>query len=218
MGEGDHLPGRSSSPASGSFPGYFPGREPVRIAGDGLVLREWRPDDVPVMAELFDEPQIRRWTPLASPFDEDAARAYLERARLRRAEGSALQLAITETGDDTPRGEVLMFLHPDLAEIGWGLGAAHRGRRLASRAVRLLVTWAREVWGFHRIRALIEPGNQASERVAAACGFVAVRGTPVLVESRGRSLGLTAWMLRPPRTDAAGPAGGGGRTSGIGLE
>jgi len=197
---------------------HFPGRDPVRLAGDGLVLREWRPDDVPVMVELFDEPQFRRWTPLASPFDEDAALAYLQRARTRRAEGSALQLAVTEAGDDTPRGEVLMFLHPDLAEVGWGLGAAHRGRRLASRAVRLLVAWAREVWGFDRIRALIEPGNDASERVAAACGFVAVRGTPVLVESRGRSLGLTAWMLGLPRTGVARPAGGGGRASGIGLE
>jgi RimJ/RimL family protein N-acetyltransferase len=167
------------------------------LAGEGLVLREWRQDDVPRMAELFDEPQVRRWTPLASPFDVQAAQAYLDRAGLRRGDGSALQLAITE-GDDEPLGEVLLFVHPEMAEVGWALGAAHRGRRVASRAVRVLLAWAGETWGIHRIRALIEPGNVASERVATACGFVAVRGTPVLVESRGRSVGLTAWHLADP--------------------
>ena len=190
----------------------FPGPGPVRLAGDGLVLREWRPADLARMTELFDDPEVRRWTPLASPFDLEAARAYVERAGTRRADGSALQLAITEGDDEPPVGEVLLFMHPDLAEVGWALGPAHRGRRLASRAVRCLIAWAGPRWGVERFRALIEPGNEASERVAVACGFVAVRGTPVLVESRGRTVGLTAWHLgRAPgsavRIDRSGVAG-----------
>jgi len=172
----------------------FPGPAPVRLAGEGLVLREWRPDDVPRMPVLFDEPQVRRWTPLASPFDLDAAIAYLERAEQRRSDGSALQLAVTER-DDVPLGEVLLFRHPDIAEIGWALGAAHRGRRLASRAVRVLLGWAATEWGIEQFRALIEPGNTASGRVAAACGFAVGDGKPLLVESRGRPVELTAWLL-----------------------
>ena len=86
-------------------------------------------------------------------------------------------------------------MHPEVAEIGWALGPAYRGRRLASRAVRVLLAWAGPTWRVERFRALIEPGNTASERVATACGFVAVRGTPVLVESRGHTVGLTAWHL-----------------------
>jgi RimJ/RimL family protein N-acetyltransferase len=165
----------------------------VRLEGERLVLREWRPEDVPRMTELFDDPIVKRWTPLASPFDVPAAQAYLERAGTRRRVGAALHLAITDGDDGPPLGEVLLFVHPDVAEVGWALGAAYRGQRLASRAVRVLLAWAGPAWGIPRFQALIEPGNTASERVAAACGFVPVRGTPVLVESRGRSVGLTAW-------------------------
>jgi RimJ/RimL family protein N-acetyltransferase len=174
--------------------GGFPGPGPVRLAGEGLVLREWRAGDVPRMTELFDEPQVQRWTPLASPFDVPAATAYLERAADRRRTGSALQLAITEDGD-RPLGEVLLFLHPGVAEVGWALGADHRGRRLASRAVRVLLAWATAAGGIDRFRALIEPGNTASERVATACGFAASCGSPVMVESRRGTVGLTAWLL-----------------------
>jgi RimJ/RimL family protein N-acetyltransferase len=46
---------------------------PVRFAGDRLVLREWTDDDLPTMLELFDEPAVARFTPLASPFDLGAA-------------------------------------------------------------------------------------------------------------------------------------------------
>src|SRR4051812_42060294 len=59
---------------------------PMTLAGSGLRLREWTDADVPVMVELFDDAAVARWTPLASPFDEAAARAYLDRARARRAE------------------------------------------------------------------------------------------------------------------------------------
>jgi RimJ/RimL family protein N-acetyltransferase len=173
----------------------FPGPAPVRLNGEGLVLREWRQDDVARMTDLFDDPQVRRWTPLASPFDQAAARAYHDRAQVRRADGSALQLAVTQGDGSPPLGEVLLFMHPDVAEVGWALGPDHRGQRVASRAVRVLLAWAGSVWGVVRFRALIEPGNVASERVAVACGFAVVAGAPVMVESRGRTVGLTAWEL-----------------------
>ncbi|MGW6308574.1 GNAT family N-acetyltransferase [Streptomyces niveus] len=52
---------------------------------EGLQLREWTEADIPALSALFDEPEMARWTPLASPFDEAAARAYLTRAHERRA-------------------------------------------------------------------------------------------------------------------------------------
>jgi len=193
----------------------FPGPGPVRLSGEGLLLREWAPEDVERMTELFDDPQISRWTPLASPFDRAAAQAYVERAELRRADGSALQLAIEEQGAGLPLGEVLLFGHPDVAEVGWAVGAAHRGRRVASRAVRVLLGWAGPTWRIERFRALIEPGNDASERVAVAAGFTRVGGPLVEVESRGRRVGLAAWQrdgvpargAPRPSADGAGMAG-----------
>jgi RimJ/RimL family protein N-acetyltransferase len=150
------------------------------------------------MSDLFDDPEIARWTPLEVPFDLQAAQRYLERAGQRRFDGSALQLAITEE-DGPPMGEVLLFMHPDLAEIGWALGMPYRGRGLASRAVRVLKAWAAPIWGIDRFRALIEPGNTASRHVALACGFSAAGGPPVLVETRGRPAELDVWQLTVAR-------------------
>ncbi|MGW5971442.1 hypothetical protein [Streptomyces sp. NPDC055186] len=39
------------------------------------------------MIELYDDPEIDRWTPVPSPFDSRAAREYLPKAREGREEG-----------------------------------------------------------------------------------------------------------------------------------
>jgi Acetyltransferase (GNAT) domain len=102
------------SPAA-AFPDH------ITITGLGLTLREWTDADIPAMAELFDDPDVDRFTPLRAPFDLAAARAYLQTARQTRAEGGRLQLAITTDGH-TPQGEILLFrargsdLTPDTAD------------------------------------------------------------------------------------------------------
>jgi RimJ/RimL family protein N-acetyltransferase len=146
-----------------------PGR--VLIAGDGLVLRPWSDHDLESMCLLFDDPDVARWTPLESPFDAAAARRYLVRAADRARTGEALHLAVTTQGTD-PLGEVLLFDRGGgTGELGYVIGAAYRGRRLASRAVRLLGDHAVRVRGMHRLVLRIEAGNAASERVALACGY-----------------------------------------------
>jgi RimJ/RimL family protein N-acetyltransferase len=184
----------------------FPGPQPVRLADDGLVLREWTADDAPRMVELFDDPEIARWTPLASPFDLASAQEYLNRAVSRRRDGGALQLAITEGGP--PLGEVLLFRREDGAEVGWALGKAYRGRGLVTRAVRILIRWAAPTWRIPRFRALIEPGNMASEAVAAASGFSLVPGHAVTVETKGRRTDLMIWERLV--LDVSGAAAGSG--------
>lgn len=62
---------------------------------------------MPAMVALFDTAEMDRWTPLASPFDREAALAYVTRAQRRRREGTH-QLAITEDGLE-PLGELIAF-------------------------------------------------------------------------------------------------------------
>lgn len=111
---------------------------------EGLRLREWTEADVPALSALFDEPEMDSRTPLSSPFDEAAARAYPLRAHERRASGQALQLAITTDGH-TPLGEVLLFAASAdgcQVELAYGIGAPYRRCGPASRAVRLMLTHA----------------------------------------------------------------------------
>jgi hypothetical protein len=106
----------------------------LQLHGEGLVLREWGDVDLVAMTELFDETSIDVWTPLAAPFDLDAARG-LHRARVSRAKGAALPLAITLDGA-TPLGEALLFgAEPGIGELAYAVGVQHRGQSLAVRAV-----------------------------------------------------------------------------------
>ncbi|MET9552937.1 GNAT family N-acetyltransferase [Streptomyces sp. NPDC006645] len=166
--------------------------------GDGLHLREWTEADIPALSALFDEPEMDRWTPLSSPFDEAAARAYLLRAHERRATGQALQLAITTDGH-TPLGEVLLFTAAEdgsQVELAYGIGAPYRRRGLASRAVRLLLPHAFTAPSVHRAVLRIDPTNAASEAVAVKTGFRLTDEPPVVRESDDRSVRLRTWEQR----------------------
>ncbi len=58
------------------------------------------------------------------------------------------------------------------AEIGWWIAADHRGRGLATAAVRLLTEWALgPPCGLVRVWARIAPGNAPSRLVAERAGF-----------------------------------------------
>ena len=61
------------------------------------------------------------------------------------------------------------------AEIGYGLVAEARGRGVATEAVRALLQHADSAGV--RVRASVVPGNSASLRVLASCGFTDLRGS-----------------------------------------
>jgi RimJ/RimL family protein N-acetyltransferase len=181
---------------------------PVLVRGDGVVLREWTDADLPAMAELFDEPEIDTWTPLESPFDAAAAARHLARARSGRAERRALQLAVTDDGG-APLGEVLLFDPANgTAEIGYVIGAAHRGRGLARAAVLALIEHAAGAYGLTSFVLRIPPGNAASRAVARSCGFELTGEELVARAAKGRRVQLETWRRgargRPARSGGSG--------------
>jgi RimJ/RimL family protein N-acetyltransferase len=165
----------------------------VRLVGDGLILREWTEDDIPAMPDLFDDADVARFTELASPFDEEAARKYYDQSVARRAEGEALQLAITTDGG-APLGEVLLFRRDPAGtgELGYAVGPAHRGRNLAARAVRLLTEYA-VLGGFDPIRLRIEAANPGSEAVARKAGYVRTEASQQRELEKGVEITLQIW-------------------------
>ncbi|MEV7007612.1 GNAT family N-acetyltransferase [Streptosporangium sp. NPDC051022] len=167
----------------------------LRLSGHGVVLREWEDDDLATMAALFDDPKVAYWTPLVSPFDLEAARLYLKRARERRAAEQRIQLAITVDGGEA-MGEVLLMRSGsglEVAEIGYSVGAAYRGRGLAARAVRVMTEFARGALGIKRLLLEIEAENTASATVAGAAGYYLTDAPPILTEEKGRTLSLRTW-------------------------
>ncbi|MFE0105168.1 GNAT family N-acetyltransferase [Streptomyces sp. NPDC059009] len=180
---------------------------PVRLEGDALTLREWTDDDLPAMVELFDEEEVAHRTPLASPFDLEAARGYLEMIRRARATGERLHLAVAVDGDgagagaghgDVPVGEVLLNLQR--GTMGYAIGAAHRGQGLARRAVDLLTAYAHDTLGLARVVLQIEPDNAGSIAVARATGYrLSSTDEPEWVKGKaGRTYQLISWEHLKP--------------------
>ena len=59
-----------------------------------------------------------------------------------------------------------------VAEVGYGLLEAHRGRGYATEALRAAVAWAMSHPDVLALEAETEPDNAASQRVLAKCGFL----------------------------------------------
>jgi RimJ/RimL family protein N-acetyltransferase len=166
----------------------------IVISGDGLILREWTAADVAALSRLFDEQSIDDWTPLESPFDEPAAQRYLDRALRLQGKGQGVQLAITTDGV-TPLGEILLFegSEPDEAELAYAVGLQFRGRKLASRAMRLMLDFARQECGMTSFRLTISPANGASVHAAREAGFRLTEEPLSVRERKGRRLEMATW-------------------------
>ena len=61
---------------------------------------------------------------------------------------------------------------PEVAEAAYWVSPSARGRGVATRALRLLSRWAFDEAGVERLWLEIEPGNDASHRVALKAGFL----------------------------------------------
>jgi RimJ/RimL family protein N-acetyltransferase len=59
-------------------------------------------------------------------------------------------------------------------EIGWALTSDAGGRGLATEAVEAIVRWSDKELGALVTRCIIDPGNAASLRVAAKCGYAEI--------------------------------------------
>ena len=81
---------------------------------------------------------------------------------------------VIERKDGTPVGD-LCFKGLDargVPEIGYGIAEAYQGRGYATEAVKAALRWAFRQPGVTAVEAETEPGNLASQRVLAKCGFV----------------------------------------------
>ncbi len=142
---------------------------------DGVIdLRLWCEEDVPVVVETCQDPEIHRWMPLPWPYTKKDAREWIGSHPNKRAEGESVVFAITDAGEDAALGSI------GLEEINWehrraivGYWIARHARRrgIATRAVRILSEWAFNDLGLMRLGLLVFTGNTASERVAESAGF-----------------------------------------------
>ena len=153
-----------------------PPEQPTLTDGE-VTLRPWRDEDVPEAvagARRGDRPLVR----LAGRRGHARAHAAGDprlagglRRRAGRWSGSRSRTASGLAGSvDVRRRD------PGVGELSWALFRGRRGRGLATRAVRLLADYAltetgQGGLGYSRVEAKVEPGNEASLRVATRAGL-----------------------------------------------
>jgi RimJ/RimL family protein N-acetyltransferase len=151
----------------------------VLTAGDGLVLRTWRPGDLDAMTRFLTDPEGRRWSPPMS-VDADRIPERLAKAVQSAANDDPTSFVIAAEDDpDRALGSIdvrrVLPMPPfSLVDVGYGVLPEARGRHLAARALRLLSTWVLSPDGMDIERVQLDHAveNVASCRTADLAGFV----------------------------------------------
>lgn len=143
------------------------------LADDAVLLRRWSDADLGCVEAASRDPHIPAGTSVPAVFTPAAGRAFVRRQWGRAESGEGLSLAIVERATGDAVGAAVLMLRPQagVAGVGYWLVPDARGRGLATRAIRLLSSWALADAGLARVEAWVEPGNAASLRVVEAAGF-----------------------------------------------
>ncbi|MFL9649941.1 GNAT family N-acetyltransferase [Exiguobacterium chiriqhucha] len=146
----------------------------MSLSTNRLTLRRVIADDEPHLLAYLSKPEVVRHMGL-DPFTslEDALEEIAWYDSILE-EGTGVRWGITLTGQDEVIGSC-GFLNVSAkhqrAEIGFELSSNHWGRGIAGEALRAVVRHGFTQLGFHRIEALVEPANTASQQLLERVGF-----------------------------------------------
>ncbi|HET7303457.1 MAG TPA: GNAT family N-acetyltransferase [Segeticoccus sp.] len=171
--------------------------EVVPVLSDGVVtLRAHHEADVPGIVEQCTDPASVAFTTVPRPYGHTHAHEFIgTQVPGGWADGTFRAWAVEAKDDDgVPRFAGSVDYRPGevgTAEIGFGLHPWARGRRVMTRAVRLLLQHAFD-HGIDVMHWSAFAGNWPSRRVAWACGF-RIEGTvrELLTSPAGRH---DAWV------------------------
>jgi RimJ/RimL family protein N-acetyltransferase len=174
------------------------------VISDGVItLRPWVPDDANFLREASEDPAIRRYSLSRSrPFTaaeaqeelQDCESTWLTVDASGRLTGS---FVITEAATGVSLGQcgVDGWSPRDVAQIGYWLATAARGRGIATRAVVQLTDRLFEL-GANRVFLTVVEDNDASIRVAQRAGFLSEGPTGKQSTWNGRRHEVLSFAVR----------------------
>jgi RimJ/RimL family protein N-acetyltransferase len=146
------------------------------LAAERLVLRRFRPADLPTFAAYRSDPEVARYQSWSAPFGLDAAERMLAELNGIHPDtpGEWFQFAVALHGSDELIGDCgahVLADDPRQAEIGFTFAPAHQGRGYATEAVRRLLDYLFLERGKHRVAAGCDDRNGRSAALLRRVGM-----------------------------------------------
>lgn len=138
----------------------------MRLEDDVVRLRQFEESDVPAIVAACQDPEIPRWTAVPSPYTEADARAWL-------ASDEEESFAVVSRASGELLGSIgVRYFDGGIGEVGYWVKREARGSGVATRALRLIASWALADKGLARFQLRADVANEASQRVAEKAGFL----------------------------------------------
>lgn len=144
----------------------------VRLAGDGFVLRRWRPGDLDALLRHADDAAVVRG--LSDRFPHPYTRADGEAFLAGRVVDLDAPVLAIEIRGEACGGIGIRRLAGDRAhgaELGYWLGRVHWHRGVMRAVVARYLPWLVDALALSRVQASVLDTNPASARVLVANGF-----------------------------------------------
>ena len=138
-----------------------------RLVADDLVLEAPDVGDADDWSDAQDD-ECARWFGWPCRPGVERCRAHLERVANNAEPGSFTWAIRVPAGF---AGGADLKLHDNRWNVSYFVHPAHRGRGIATRALRLVCGWAFDDLGLDAVSTRVRAGNAASLRVLAKVGF-----------------------------------------------
>ena len=142
------------------------------LTGERTLLRPFTEDDASVIADIIKDPEVIRFT--FQPSTDLTLERLQAWYRSRGEQNDRLDLAVTDSGSGEVVGEVVLYSLDPLnrnCTFRTLIGPRGRGRGLGTEATRLVVGYAFEHVGLHRIQLDVYTDNHRARRVYEKVGF-----------------------------------------------
>ncbi|WP_109528664.1 MULTISPECIES: GNAT family N-acetyltransferase [Nocardia] len=144
------------------------------LDADGVRLRLFVASDVNLIVDAGRDPLIPSITSVRAHGDQAAGQEFIRRQHHRASTGQGWSFAIADPVTDTAVGQIGLWrtdIGHGRVSIGYWIERSHRRHGYASRALRLLTSWASTLEEVSRLELYVEPWNEGSWRAAESAGF-----------------------------------------------
>ncbi|MGI6794606.1 GNAT family N-acetyltransferase [Bacteroides sp. KG68] len=145
------------------------------FCGERVCLRAMEPEDLEVMYEMENDPQMWGITNFTVPYSKFVLKQYIENSECDMFADRQLRLMIVRIEDNAVIGTIditeFVPMHAR-GEIGIAIRRKYQGNGYAKEALSLLCNYAFDFLHMKQLIVHITSDNEASIRLFESCGFV----------------------------------------------